>query len=193
VANYRIHPMMISGLVLLVVFTLVFTFLVIHESSQITEMLEGGTGEGMAGKATLTKLKSDEADELRKVSMALEAIALRKREIFRDDLTLQQYRYYMNGTKVLSGVSTPDNKTLDGKPLNDSDWVVARDSIATSVKTMESLRAGARERRAPEIHPAREPRSRTARMSSRRCSSASMTRKPSSRKTASGSASSSSC
>ena len=140
-SNYRIHPMMISGLVLLVVFTLVFTFLVIHESTQITEMLEGGTGEGAAGKATLTKLKSDEAEELRKIANAENAIQVRKRELFRDDLALNQYRYYINGNKVLAGVSTPDNKTLDGKPLNDSDWVVARDSIAMSVKTMESLRA----------------------------------------------------
>ncbi len=142
-ANYRIHPMMISGLVLLVVFTLVFTFLVIHESNQISEMLDGAAeGSANAGKLTLTKLKAEETDILREINNHVKDIQLRKREIFRDDLALQQYRYYISGNKVLAGVSTADAKQdADGKPYNDSGWVSSRDSIAASVKTMESLRA----------------------------------------------------
>jgi len=142
VANYRIHPMMISGLVLLVVFTLVFTFLVIHESNQISDMLDGPQGEAAnSGKQTLTKLKTEEAEAQRSINRNIDIIQARKRELFRDDLLLQQYRYYMNGTQVLAGVSTADAKTdANGKPYNDSNWVVARDSIAASVKTMESLR-----------------------------------------------------
>ncbi len=140
-SNLRIHPAMISILVLLVIFTLVFTFMVIHESSQITEMLEGASGDSPnAGKPTLTKLKSDEAEELRKIASAQEAIAARKREVYRADLELDKYRYYMVGDKVIAGIATNDQKDIDGKPLKDSNWISTRDLIAISVKTMDAVR-----------------------------------------------------
>jgi hypothetical protein len=140
-ATFRIHPAMISILILLVVFTLLFTFLVIHESNQISEMLEGATGDSPnAGKPTLTKLKSDEAEESRKIASAQDAIAARKREIYRADLELDKFRYYMAGDKVLAGIATPDQKELDGKPLKDGSWATTRDLIAISVHTMDAMR-----------------------------------------------------
>ncbi len=134
----KVQPLLISILVILVVCTLLFTFLVIHENSQITEMREGG--EGARGE-TVTKLKSD-IDELRQKIRASEAaIELRKREVYRADLELAKSRYLLVGDKVLAGIATHDQTEIDGKPLADSSWALTRTLIATSQKDTESLKA----------------------------------------------------
>ena len=134
----KVQPLLISILVILVVVTLVFTFLVIHESNQITEMVEGG--EGARGE-TITKLK----DEVRTLNLKIrgheEAIELRKREIRRADLELAKSRYMIVGDKVIAGVATHDETEIDGKPLSDSSWALTRTLIATSQKDTESLKA----------------------------------------------------
>jgi NAD-dependent DNA ligase len=133
----KIHPLLISILILLVVFTLVFTFLVFHESNQITEMTEGGED---ARGPTLTALKS-EVDELgRKTRASEQAILLRKRELYRSDLVLARSRYFMVGDKIISGIATPEQTEVDGKPLADSSWALTRTLVAISQKDTEALK-----------------------------------------------------
>ena len=133
----NIHPVLISILVVLVLVTLVFTFLVFHENGQITTMLKG---DGEGSKNTLTSLKSESDDLKQKVNAALEAIELRKREVYRGDLELAKVRYALAGDKVLAGVATPDQQEIDGKRLKDSQWALTRDLLAISVKDMDGLK-----------------------------------------------------
>lgn len=134
----KVQPLLISILVILVVCTLLFTFLVIHENSQITQMLEGGED---ARGATVRALKA-EADDLRlKIRGSEAAIDLRKREVYRADLELAKGRYLLAGDKVLAGVATHDQTEIDGKPLADSSWALTRTLIAISQKDTESLKA----------------------------------------------------
>lgn len=134
----KVQPLLISILIILVVFTLVFTGLVINESNQITEMKEGGedvrgeTVPSLVGKVNELKIKIREHDG---------AIELRKREIRRADLELAKARYLISGDKVLAGIATHDQTEIDGKPLADSPWALTRTLIATSQKDTESLKA----------------------------------------------------
>lgn len=134
----KVQPLLISILVILVVLTLLFTFLVIHESSQITEMVEGGEG---AHGATVTALKTEVNDLRLKIRSSEAAVELRKREVYRADLELAKGRYLLVGDKVLAGIATHDQTEIDGKPLPDSSWALTRTLIATSQKDTESLKA----------------------------------------------------
>jgi hypothetical protein len=140
---YRIHPLFISILVLLVVFTLLFTFLVIHESGQISLMIDGS--DDPAKKViTLTELKAEAADEQNKILATKAGMELRCREIIRTDMELGKYRYFISDNKVLAGIATseaPDIE-IDGKkvPLKDGAWKLTRDLIAMSVARLESLK-----------------------------------------------------
>lgn len=134
----KVQPLLISILIILVVFTLVFTGLVINESNQITEMVEGGED---ARGTTVPKLK-DEVNSLKlKIRGHEEAIEVRKREIRRADLELAKSRYLIVGDKVIAGVASHDETEIDGKPLPDSSWVLTRTLVATSQKDTESLKA----------------------------------------------------
>jgi NAD-dependent DNA ligase len=133
----KIHPILISILVLLVIFTLAFTFLVIRESNQITAIIDGG--EGSAGP-TLGKLKDEHDDLTIKIRVAEEAVALRKRELYRADLELAKYRYYLAGNKVINGIATPEQAEADGHPLSDSSWALTRSLVAISQRDMEALK-----------------------------------------------------
>ncbi len=134
----KVQPLLISILIILVVFTLVFTGLVINESNQITEMQEGG--EGARGE-TVPSLVS-KINELKiKVRENEAAIAVRKRELRRADLELAKARYLIVGDKVVAGIATHDQTEIDGKPLADSSWALTRTLIATSQKDTESLKA----------------------------------------------------
>jgi hypothetical protein len=134
----KVPPILISILVILVVFTLVLTFLVIHERNQIIAMTEGG--DGATGK-TVPALKA-EIEQLRnQIHSREEDINLRKREVFRADLELAKTRYLMVGDKVLAGIATADQPQIDGKPLTDSPWALTRTLMATTLKDTESLKA----------------------------------------------------
>ena len=133
----KIHPILISILVLLVIFTLAFTFLVIRESNQITGIMEGS--EEMTGP-TLGKLKSEHDDLTIKIRSAEEAVALRKREVYRADLDLARHRYYLAGNRVVNGIATPEQTEADGRPLGDSAWALSRTLIAISQRDMDALK-----------------------------------------------------
>ncbi len=134
----KVQPLLISILIILVVFTLVFTGLVINESNQITEMKEGG--EDARGE-TVPSLLSKVSELKIKIRENQGAIDLRKREIRRADLELAKARYLISGDKVLAGIATHDQTEIDGKPLADSPWALTRTLIATSQKDTESLKA----------------------------------------------------
>ena len=134
----KVPPILISILVILVVFTLVLTFLVIHERNQIIAMTEGG--EGASGK-TVPSLRA-EIEQLRnQIRSSEESVNLRKREVFRADLELAKARYLMVGDKVLAGIATADQPQIEGKPLTDSSWALTRTVMATTLKDTESLKA----------------------------------------------------
>ncbi len=134
----KVPPILISILVILVVFTLVFTFLVIHERNQIIAMTEGG--EGASGK-TVPALRTETEQLRNQIHSSEESISLRKREVFRADLELAKARYSMVGDKVLAGIATADQPQVDGKPLTDSSWALTRTLMATTLKDTESLKA----------------------------------------------------
>jgi BRCA1 C Terminus (BRCT) domain len=133
----KVHPILISILVLLVILTLAFTALVIRESNAITSIVDGG--EDNSG-ATLTQLKNEHADLKNKIRAAEEAVLLRKREAHRADLDVMKNRYYMVGDKVIHGVATPEQSEIDGRPLADSSWAMARTVVAISQRDMEALK-----------------------------------------------------
>jgi BRCA1 C Terminus (BRCT) domain len=133
----KVPPILISILVILVVFTLVLTFLVIHERNQIIAMTEGG--EGASGK-TVPSLRA-EIEQLRnQIRSSEESVNLRKREVFRADLELAKARYLMVGDKVLAGIATPDQPQIEGKPLTDSSWALTRTLMATTLKDTVALK-----------------------------------------------------
>ena len=134
----KVPPILISILVILVVFTLVFTFLVIHERNQIIAMTEGG--EGASGK-TVPALRTETEQLRNQIHSSEESINLRKREVFRADLELAKARYSMVGDKVLAGIATADQPQVDGKPLTDSSLALTRTLMATTLKDTESLKA----------------------------------------------------
>lgn len=135
----KIQPLLISILVILVVGALFFTFLVINESNQITEMKEGG--EGIRTDDTVPSLLS-KVNELKiKIRESENAIELRKRELRRADLELAKARYLIVGDKVVAGIATHDQTEIDGKALPDSSWALTRTLIAASQKDTESLKA----------------------------------------------------
>ena len=135
----KIQPLLISILVILVVGALFFTFLVINESNQITEMKEGG--EGIRPDDTVPSLLS-KVNELKiKIRESENAIELRKRELRRADLELAKARYLIVGDKVVAGIATHDQAEIDGKALPDSSWALTRTLIAASQKDTESLKA----------------------------------------------------
>ncbi len=134
----KVPPILISILVILIVFTLVLTFLVIHERNQIIAMTEGG--EGASGK-TVPSLRA-EIEQLRnQIRSSEESVNLRKREVFRADLELAKVRYLMVGDKVLAGIATADQPPIEGKPLTDSSWALTRTVMATTLKDTESRKA----------------------------------------------------
>jgi murein DD-endopeptidase MepM/ murein hydrolase activator NlpD len=134
----KVQPLLISILVILVVFTGVFTFLVLNESNQITEMREGG--EGAKGEK-VPSLQSKVNELKLKIHENETGIELRKRELRRADLELAKSRYLIVGDKVVAGIATHDQTEIDGKPLADSPWALTRTLIATSQKDTESLKA----------------------------------------------------
>ncbi|MBA3699095.1 MAG: hypothetical protein H0W78_09590 [Planctomycetes bacterium] len=134
----KVQPLLISILIILVVFTLVFTGLVINESTQITEMQEGG--EDARGE-TVPSLMSKVSELKIKVRESENAIEVRKRELRRADLELAKARYLIVGDKVVAGIATHDQTEIDGKPLADSSWALTRTLIATSQKDTASLKA----------------------------------------------------
>lgn len=134
----KVQPLLISILIILVVLTLVFTFLVINESNQITEMREGGED---ARAETVPSLVSKVNELKLKIRDHENAIDLRKRELRRADLELAKSRYLLVGDKVVAGIATHDVTEVDGKPLADSPWALTRTLIATSQKDTESLKA----------------------------------------------------
>jgi hypothetical protein len=133
----KIHPILISILVLLVIFTLAFTFLVIRESNQITDLVEG-SDENSA--PTIGKLQSELDDLKIKIRSAEESVALRKREIYRADLDLAQHRYSLSGNRVINGIATPEQSEADGRPLSDSTWALTRTLVSISQNDMEALK-----------------------------------------------------
>lgn len=134
----KVQPLLVSILFILVILTLVFTFLVINESNQITEMKEGG--EDARGE-TVPSLQSKVNEIKLKIRENENAIELRKRELRRADLELAKSRYLIVGDKVIAGIATHDQTEIDGKPLADSPWALTRTLIATSQKDTESLKA----------------------------------------------------
>ncbi len=134
----KVQPLLVSILIILVIFTLVFTFLVIKESNEITEMREGG--EGATGE-TVPNLVSKVNELKLKIREHESAIDLRKRELRRADLELAKSRYLIVGDKVVAGIATHDTTEIDGKPLADSSAALTRTLIATSQKDTESLKA----------------------------------------------------
>jgi hypothetical protein len=134
----KIQPLLISILLILVVSALFFTFLVINESNQITEMKEGGEdARGETVPVLLTKVN----DLKMKIRESENAIELRKRELRRADLELAKARYLIVGEKVVAGIATHDQTEIDGKALPESMWALTRTLIATSTKDTESLKA----------------------------------------------------
>lgn len=134
----KIQPLLISILVILVVSALFFTFLVINESNQITEMKE--VVEGARGEPVPVLLS--QVNELKiKVRESENAIELRKRELRRADLELAKARYLIVGDKVVAGIATHDVAQVDGKALPDSSGALTRTLIATSQKDTDSLKA----------------------------------------------------
>ena len=133
----KIQPLLISILVILVVSALFFTFLVINESNQITEMKEGG--EDARGE-TVPALLSKVTDLKIKIRESENAIELRKRELRRADLELAKSRYLMVGDKVVAGIATHDQPEIDGKALPESMWALTRTLIATAQKDTEALK-----------------------------------------------------
>lgn len=134
----KVQPLLVSILIILVIFTLVFTFLVIKESNEITEMREGG--EDARGE-TVPALTSKVNELKLKIRDHENAIELRKRELRRADLELAKSRYLIVGDKVIAGIATHDTTEIDGKPLAESPWALTRTLIATSQKDTESLKA----------------------------------------------------
>jgi len=135
----KVQPLLISILIIVVVFTLVFTGLVINESNQITEMKEGG--EDARSGETVPSLLTKVSELKIKIRENEGSIELRKREMRRADLELAKARYLISGDKVLAGIATHDQAEIDGKPLADSPWALTRKLIATSQKDTESLKA----------------------------------------------------
>jgi len=135
----KVQPLLISILIIVVVFTLVFTGLVINESNQITEMKEGG--EDARSGETVPSLLTKVSELKIKIRENEGSIELRKREMRRADLELAKARYLISGDKVLAGIATHDQTEIDGKPLADSPWALTRTLIATSQKDTESLKA----------------------------------------------------
>ena len=134
----KIPPILIMILPILIVLTLVFTGLLIYERGHIVELTEGG--EGASGK-TVVVLK-EEVDKLRnQIHASEEAITLRKREILRADLELAKVHYLMVGDKIVAGIATADQPQIDGKPLSESQWIVARTLMASVIKDTEALQA----------------------------------------------------
>ncbi len=133
----KIQPLLISILVILVVSALFFTFLVINESNQITEMKEGG--EDARGE-TVPALLSKVTDLKIKIRESENSIELRKRELRRADLELAKSRYLMVGDKVVAGIATHDQPEIDGKALPESMWALTRTLIATAQKDTEALK-----------------------------------------------------
>ncbi len=138
----RIHPALISILVVLVLVTLLFTFLVIHESGQITAITEGNPDEPNGQKITLNALMTESTDLRNKIAAAQSALASRRRGIQRADLHLNEYRfYYGSDGKVLSGVATAQTKDIDGKPLMDSVWKLGLATVSASKDRIDGLKA----------------------------------------------------
>jgi len=135
----KVQPLLISILIIVVVFTLVFTGLVINESNQITEMKEGG--EDARSGETVPSLLTKVSELKIKIRENEGSIEVRKREMRRADLELAKARYLISGDKVLAGIATHDQAEIDGKPLADSPWALTRTLIATSQKDTESLKA----------------------------------------------------
>jgi len=135
----KVQPLLISILIIVVVFTLVFTGLVINESNQITEMKEDG--EDARSGETVPSLLTKVSELKIKIRENEGSIELRKREMRRADLELAKARYLISGDKVLAGIATHDQAEIDGKPLADSPWALTRTLIATSQKDTESLKA----------------------------------------------------
>lgn len=135
----KVQPLLISILIIVVVFTLVFTGLVINESNQITEMKEGG--EDARSGETVPSLLTKVSELKIKIRENEGSIEVRKREMRRADLELAKARYLISGDKVLAGIATHDQTEIDGKPLADSPWALTRTLIATSQKDTESLKA----------------------------------------------------
>ncbi len=133
----KINPILISILVLLVIFTLAFTFLTIRASNQLTAIMEGG--EDVSGP-TLTQLKSEHDDLKIKIRVAEDTVNIRKREVYRADLDLARHRYYLSGNNVINGIATPDQPEIDGKPLAESTWALTRGLIAISQNDMEAMK-----------------------------------------------------
>ena len=133
----KIQPLLISILVILVVSALFFTFLVINESNQITEMKEGG--EDARGE-TVPALLSKVTDLKIKIRESENAVELRKRELRRADLELAKSRYLIVGDKVVAGIATHDQTEIDGKALPESMSALTRTLIATAQKDTESLK-----------------------------------------------------
>jgi hypothetical protein len=126
---------MIPILMLLVIATAFFTFMVMHEKSQIAEILDGNPNINHG--AGLTKLRGEELTEKRKLKASNETLALLRREINREDLTLNQYRYYMSGPNVLFSIATADEPASD--KVNPSVFDVVRENVARNAKGLDGL------------------------------------------------------
>ena len=138
----RIHPALISLLVVLVLVTLLFTFLVIHESGQITAITEGNPDEPNGQKMTLNALLAESTDLRGRIAAAQAALETRQRGLRRADLRLDEFRfYYGSDGKVLSGVSTAQMTEVDGKPLMDGVWKLGRTVVSASKDRIEGLKA----------------------------------------------------
>jgi hypothetical protein len=138
----RINPVPLTALIVCVIFTLAFTVLVIVKSGDVRKYYEGDPER--ASFKPIPALQKEVNEKRNKIDAAEKAIALRRNELYRLDLTGNVQRLYYADGEMVGGVATPGNERAEirgqDRKLKDSTWLQTRDLLALSVKYMEGLK-----------------------------------------------------
>ncbi len=141
----RINPFSYMTLILLVLFTLVLAFLTVIKSNQVRTYLEGDPDN--AQFRTNAKLREEVNQYQKRITVAEDSIALRRREISRLNNQLAQTRILFSGDTPLVAVTLPLSDDLKDNPVmamtgqKDTSWKFTSDLVSNSVKRIEGEKA----------------------------------------------------
>lgn len=138
----RINPVPLMALIICVIFTLIFTVLVIVKSGDVRRHMEGDPER--ASWKWNEKLRGEVREKTNAIREAEKSIALRKQELYRLDLQGNVRRLYYDEGELLGGVATPGAETGDVRgqqvKLKDSSWSLTQQLIRKDVEYMDGLR-----------------------------------------------------
>lgn len=141
----RINPISFMTLILLVMFTLVMAILTVIKSNQVRTYLEGDPDN--AQFRTNAKLREEVNQYQKRIVVAEDSIALRRREISRLNNQLAQTRILFSGDTPLVAVTLPPSDELKDNPVmamtgqKDTTWKFTSDQVSNSVKRLEGEKA----------------------------------------------------